>query len=159
MGGGKGKVICNIGQLGQWLNDLQASTCHREIQGEDQEKKKEKTYLIRSIYLILTSALYARSTAKHEKTTYGVAIRQNGNCPPSPPLHRRIHHREKRQKQKQNWRPRELTHKERMERWRSKYFQNSTQYTTQKRAPFQLIPDNWARKHTVKIGKRAWCQR
>lgn len=152
-------MICNIGQLGQWLNDLQASTCHREIQGEDQEKKKEKTYLIRSIYLILTSALYARSTAKHEKTTYGVAIRQNGNCPPSPPLHRRIHHREKRQKQKQNWRPRELTHKERMERWRSKYFQNSTQYTTQKRAPFQLIPDNWARKHTVKIGKRAWCQR
>lgn len=85
MGGGKGKVICNIGQLGQWLKDLQASTCHREIQGEGQEKKKEKTYLIRSIYLILTSALYARSTAKHEKTTYGVAIRQNGNCPPSPP--------------------------------------------------------------------------
>lgn len=76
-----------------------------------------------------------------------------------PPLLRRIHHREKRQKQKQNWRARELTHKERMERWRSKYFQNSTQYTTQKRAPFQLIPDNWARKHTVKIGKRAWCQR
>lgn len=52
-------MICNIGQLGQWLKDLQASTRHREIQGEDQEKKKEKTYLIRSIYLILTSALYA----------------------------------------------------------------------------------------------------